>query len=171
MIISTAVENVLTVVTKAMPLCENAKDFIRHNLEELRDGHKVKLVTIGTLTDKQLEDINANRARQELEPIINEVVFIGHHLYKSRVINDGYTIDDVLDQISGAMEECSEVVKSLKMTGIENPNPRADRYGNRVIDRAVFECSARHPRPELFSVIPKGDAIKPKVPKPNKPSK
>jgi hypothetical protein len=25
----------------------------------------------------------------------------------------------------------------------------------------VLECSARYPRPELFSVVPKGDANKP----------
>jgi hypothetical protein len=46
-------------------------------------------------------------------------------------------------------------------TILENPYPRADRYGNTVKDRAILECSARHPKPELFSVIPKGDRIKP----------
>ncbi len=144
-----------------MPLIANARDNARLNLEQIRDGKKIKAVTIGELTAKQLEDINANRLIEGLPPIIAEVVFVGGHVYKSRISRDGYTIEDVLDQICGAMEDTSVVIKSLKMTEMENPTPRLDRYGNTVRDRAVFECSARHPRPELFSVIPKGDKIKP----------
>jgi len=30
-----------------------------------------------------------------------------------------------------------------------------------VLDRAIFECTQRKPRAELFSVIPKGDTRKP----------
>jgi len=144
-----------------MPLIANARDILRTNLEQIRDGKKAKTVAIGTLSDKQLAGINANRLVDGLPPIVAEVVFVGSHIYKSRIIGDGYTIEDVLDQISSAMEDISKVVKSLKMTGIENPNSRQDRYGNQVRDRAVFECSARHPRPELFSVMPKGDKTKP----------
>ena len=130
-------------------------------MEQIRDGQKPKLVVIGTLTANQLAEINANRHVQELPPIIGEVVFVGKHIYKSRVVQDGYTIEDVLDQIVSAMECVAVVVQTLKMTGMENPTPRLDRYGNHVRDRAVFECSARHPRPELLSVMPKGDTIKP----------
>jgi hypothetical protein len=32
-----------------------------------------------------------------------------------------------------------------------------------VKDLAVLECTAHHPRPELFSVMPKGDKNKPKM--------
>ena len=47
------------------------------------------------------------------------------------------------------------------MTVMQNRCPRQDRYGNCTIrDLAVFECTARHPRPELYSVIPKGDLQK-----------
>jgi hypothetical protein len=48
------------------------------------------------------------------------------------------------------------------MTLMESRSPRADRYGNAVLDRVVFECTARYPRPELYSVIPKRDFKKPK---------
>ena len=144
-----------------MPLLQNARELIRANLERIRDGKKVKAATIGRLTEKQLVDINSNRAVEQLPPIVAEVVFVGGHIYKSRVVQDGYTIEDVLDQISSAMDGASVAIKTLKMTGIENPNPRADRYGNKVNDRAIFECSTRHPRPELFGVIPKGDVIRP----------
>jgi len=144
-----------------MPLYANARDTLCANLREIQTGNKVKAVPIGTLTAAQLAAINVNRAAQGLNPIIAEVVFVGGHIYKSRVLRDGYTIEDVIDQISSAMDCDAEVLRTQKMTAMENPNPRADRYGNRVTDRVIFECSTRHPRPELFSVQPKGDFIKP----------
>jgi L-fucose mutarotase/ribose pyranase (RbsD/FucU family) len=89
------------------------------------------------------------------------VVFIGKHIYQNRIAKDGYTIEDVIDQITSAMHPDSLVLDTSKMTAMENPDLREDRYGNKVRDRAVFECTVRHPRPELFSVIPRGDLIKP----------
>lgn len=96
-----------------------------------------------------------------LGPIVGEVLFVGGHIHKRRIVDDGYSIEDVLDQISSAMESSSIVISSEYMTAMENPNPRADRYGNVVRDRAIFECSTRYPRPELFSITPKGDRNKP----------
>lgn len=144
-----------------MTLGSNAAVLIRENLEQIEAGRRAKLVEIGALTPKQLADINHHRTTQGLTPGHAEVVFIGRHIYQSRIAKDGYTIDDVLDQILNAMRSDSLVIETIKMTAMENPNLRADRYGNKVRDRAVFECSARHPRPELFSVIPRGDLIKP----------
>ncbi|MGC9994615.1 MAG: hypothetical protein ABSE79_04785 [Terriglobia bacterium] len=144
-----------------MPLYENARDVIRTNLGRIRNKNKVHIVPIGTLTPVQLATINAYRLKQGLRPIEEEVVFVGGHIYKSRIIGDGYTIEDVIDQISSAMDCAAIVLVGARMTTTENPNPRLDRYGNLVRDRAVFECSARHPLPELFSVVPKGDNIKP----------
>lgn len=142
----------------------DACELIRANLEGLQAGRKVRLVVIGTFTEQQLKDINQERQLGNYPPIDPEVVFIGSHAFRSRIVNDGYSIDDVVDQIASGMDRTSVVLKSLKMTAIENPNPRADRYGNSIHDRVVFECSVRHPRAELFSVIPKGDCIKPKRP-------
>jgi hypothetical protein len=81
---------------------------------------------------------------------------------KAGLSRDGYIIDDVIDQIASGMESAAVALKTPTMTAMENPAPRADRYGNSVRDRIVFECSAQHPRPELYSVVPKGDRIKPK---------
>ena len=145
-----------------MPLLLNARRIMRINLEKIRDNRHPNLIPVGTLTEDQLLGINAIRAAEEMPPIIEEVVFIGKHLYKSRIDEDGYTIEDVLDQIASAMESAALVVESLKMTGMENPNKRLDRYGNQVNDLVVFECHGRHPRPELYSVMPKGDSIKPR---------
>jgi hypothetical protein len=146
-----------------MPLYPKAVSLIRANLEAIRDGLKVKPVAIGRLTDDQTDAINRHRLAHNaaLPPIVAEVIFIGSHIYQSRVARDGYSIDDVIDQIASAMDSASGLVGSLPMQTIESPAPRTDRYGNRIHDRAVFECMSRQPRPELFSVVPKGDKIKP----------
>jgi hypothetical protein len=59
------------------------------------------------------------------------------------------------------MDAESELVGDLPMQAIENPRERLDRFGNMIHDRAIFGCMSRHPRPELFSVVPKGDKIRP----------
>ena len=147
-----------------MPLSEGAPALIRANLEQVQSGKRARLVVIGALTDSQLTAINDDRRAHGYPPIIAEVVFIGRHVHQSRIERDGYSVDDVIDQIGSAMEAAAVVLQTPAMTAMENPASRADRYGNAVRDRAIFECSARHPRPELFSVVPKGDRIKPKRP-------
>ena len=114
------------------------------------------------LTDTQLDAINDERRAHGYPPMVAEVVFIGPHVYESRILRDGYTIDDVNDQIASSMKATAVVIQTPTMTAMENPFLRADCYGNAVRDRVVFECSGRHPRPELYSVMPKGDRIKPK---------
>lgn len=144
-----------------MPLLLKARRIMRINLERIRDGRHPKRIVIGTLTQAQLAAVNARKLEQELPPIIEEVVFIGRHIYKSRVEKDGYSIEDVLDQIYSGMESDSTVVKNGSMTGMRNPTKRTDRYGNQINDVVVFECLRFHPQPELYGVIPKGDAIRP----------
>jgi hypothetical protein len=46
------------------------------------------------------------------------------HLYSSRIQRDGYTIDDVLDQIISGMDSAAVVLRSPTMTVIENPLQR-----------------------------------------------
>jgi hypothetical protein len=70
-------------------------------------------------------------------------------------------IEDVIEQIESAMDEASEVIANDYMTAIRNPVARADRLGNLVNDEAILECSRYRPNPDIFSVIPKGDRIKP----------
>ena len=91
--------------------------------------------------------------------MVAEVFFVGCHVYDSRVTRDGYTEDDVLQQIKASMAEESVLLVSQKMTVLQNPAKRADGYSRRVHDQAVLECSTRHPNPVLYSVIPKGDSI------------
>jgi hypothetical protein len=82
--------------------------------------------------------------------MIAEIVFIGSHVYRSRIERDGYSIDDVIDQITGAMDAAAVVLQTPTMTAMENPACRADRYGNSVRDRVVFECEPDIQGPNFF---------------------
>jgi hypothetical protein len=124
-------------------------------------GQKVRNVAIGALTEIQLAVINAKRIDDELPPIVAEALFVGGHVYRSRVIKDNYEIEDVIDQAESALSEFSEVLATPYLTALQNPVSRADRLGNQVYDRAILECTRYRPNPELFSVEPKGDLIKP----------
>ncbi len=90
-----------------------------------------------------------------------EVVFVGRHIYERRILFDGYSIDDVVLQIVSAMADSAVIRMSQKMTALQSTQKRSDGYGNDVTDEAVLECTGKYPRPELYSVIPKGDDIKP----------
>jgi hypothetical protein len=144
-----------------MPLYPNAKELIRKNLEALQVGERVPRVAIGRLTKAQIEAVNAQQAAQELPLSIDEVVFVGRHIHKRRILEECYTIEDVIDQTESALDEGSEVIATRYMTAIRNPAARADRLGNLVHDEAILECSRYRPNPEIFSVMPKGDKIKP----------
>jgi hypothetical protein len=145
-----------------MPLAPDALQLIRQNLEQLAKGERPKTITIGNLTPDQLVAINAYWEMYEFPPISGEMFFIGKHVYESRIVGDGYSIDDVLDQISSAFDPTALVINSQKMTAIKNPVKRGDRYGNWVNDEAVLECWRHNPRSQLFSVVPRGDRIKPR---------
>lgn len=145
-----------------MPLSQEGRLLVRANLEALQRGERASLVVVGTLTDAQVAGINSKRAAHGYPPITPEIVFIGQHVFNSRIAKDGYTIDDVLDQIASALDSSAVPLDTSPMTSLESVTLRKDDYGNLVRDRAVLECSSRRPRPELYSVIPKGDHNKPK---------
>lgn len=142
-----------------MPLAKGGLQLVRSNLEQIAQGRRVGAVVIGHLTERQLGDINRSRQLRAnpLLVVISEVLFIGQHIFNSRIARDGYTIDDALDQIASALDISASFLPTSRVAAIQNHIPRLDRYGSLVKDLAVFECTARHPRPELFSVILKGD--------------
>lgn len=145
-----------------MPLYENAKYLIRANLEECARGGRVRAVVIGHFTPAQHEAINTYRTAVNLPRLESpEIVLIGSHLYRSRVTRDGYTIDDVMLQIECALANTAIVLPTPKMTATRSVTLRVDGYGNNILDEAVYELTQRKPRAELFSVVPKGDKIKP----------
>jgi len=144
-----------------MPLHKGAAKLIRANLELCAKGKKPRPTKIGNLSKAQLAAINADRSQRGFPPIDAEVIFIGTHIHRSRCEGNGYTIEEVIEQITSAMDESSVVQVTRRMTAMRNPAHRNDAYGNQVHDEVIFECTARHPHPELFSVIPLGDRIKP----------
>lgn len=146
----------------AMPLFDNAKYLIRANLEEVARGGRARAVVVGSFSTQQFAMLNKLKESAGL-PLLEspEIVFIGSHVYKSRVDRDGYTIDDVMLQIEGALAASALVQSTSRMTAIKSTVRRKDGYGNEVLDEAVFELTQRKPRAELYSVIPKGDHIKP----------
>ena len=144
-----------------MALYLDALTLIRINLNIIASGQKAKAVDIGCFTPVQFEEINNLRVKKQL-PLLEspEIVFIGSHLYKSRVVNDGYTIEDVLAQISSVFLAKSSIIHTNNMTCLKSTVRREDSYGNRVLDEAIFEMTQRKPKAELYSVIPKGDYLK-----------
>jgi hypothetical protein len=144
-----------------LPLYPDAKAQIIANLQVIATGGRASLIAIGMFTEQQFDDINAVRRGLNLHEIESqEIVFIGRHIYASRS-KDGYSIDDIVVQIESALSSASLVFANPRMTALNNLQARADGYGNQVYDRAIFECTQRKPRAELFSVIPKGDNHKP----------
>jgi hypothetical protein len=145
-----------------MPLRENAAALIRTNLEQLLAGERPKRVEIGELDDERFAEINEFRLENGIFRLTEKkLVFIGRHVYDSRLVQDGYSVEDVLDQIASAVQPCSILKLTETGTALQNPNKRADRYGNLVNDRVIFECSTCRPWIQLWSVIPIGDKNKP----------
>lgn len=119
------------------------------------------MIVIGYFTEIQFAAINASRAAMELHLLEqNEILFMGRHLHASRS-KDGYHIEDIVTQLVNALSIDAVAHLDTFVSYTQNPNARDDGYGNQVNDRAVFEMTARKPRAELYSVMPKGDNIKP----------
>ncbi len=146
-----------------MPTYPGAASAVRANLMLIAAGQKAPPQIVGYFTEDQFKAINAERTGRNLPPIESkDIVYVGRHHYKRRCMEDGYSIDDLIDQVVSALNAGAEVKASPKMTTMRIPIPRADNYKNMVMDEAVFECTTHKPHAELYSVIPKGDTNKPK---------
>ncbi|MGO6905639.1 hypothetical protein ACCS96_36425 [Rhizobium ruizarguesonis] len=144
-----------------LPLYDNAEHTIREMLSKLSFGDRVPMTAIGHFTAVQYAEINLMRDGLNLHRLEhNEILFVGRHALSSRS-KDGYTIDDIVAQICSALSADSVPILGPKMTCIQNPIHRSDGYGNSINDKGVFEMTARKPKAELLSVIPKGDNNKP----------
>jgi hypothetical protein len=139
-----------------VPLFADGLKKIRSNLLQIEAGERPKLVKIGVFTKTQLQLINERRLEDELLPIEGVILFRGRHLYDSRCAEDGYSIEEVVEQIQSALDKDS-VVDCERGTALISPKDRIDKAGNVIRDEAVFECTQKHPSPELWSVIPRGD--------------
>lgn len=144
-----------------LPLYEGMEVTLRIHLERIASGDRVPVIAIGHFTEVQFAAINEGRAALDLHVLEqNEILFMGRHLHKSRA-NDGYQIEDIVRQIMSALSVEALAHINTFVSYTQNPSAREDGFGNQVYDRAVFEMTARKPRAELFSVMPKGDLKKP----------
>jgi hypothetical protein len=109
---------------QTMPLFNEAFALIRANLDQLQKGYRPRIVLVGALTEVQREAINQERKSHGHSLVGGEVVFLGRHIYEGRVVRDGYTIDDVIDQIASAMDFAAVVRQATALTTMENPYPR-----------------------------------------------
>jgi hypothetical protein len=147
-----------------MGLNQDAKNLIRSNLElaakwfalERTARPRQPIVRIGGLSEAQLTTINLQRLEEELPPVVAEVLFDGRHMYESRCLEDGYTIDEVIEMISVVFNDEAHVAPGW-ITVLISPTTRMNNAGKSVRDEAVFECHGKLPHPELRTVIPRGD--------------
>ncbi len=144
-----------------MPLYDDACERIRRQLEQIADGRRVPVIEIGYLTFQQLQHVRELRQTVGLPDVAcPTIVYVGRHHYESRS-RQGYTVDDMVRQISVCMNASAEVLLTRGMTILRAGAVRDDGYGNWVRDDGVFEMTHRKPKIELFSVIPRGDLISP----------
>jgi hypothetical protein len=147
-----------------MGLNQDAESLIRSNLElaatwfalERTARPRQPIVRIGELSEAQLTKINQQRQQEELPPVVAAVLFDGRHLYESRCIEDGYTIDEVIEMVFVAFNDGAHVAPGWS-TVLVSPEARVNNAGKSIRDEAVFECHGRLPHPELRTVIPRGD--------------
>ena len=147
-----------------MGLNQDAENLIRSNLElaakwfslERTARPRQPIVQIGELSEAQLITINQQRQEEELPPVVASVLFDGRHMYQSRCIEDGYTVDEVIEMTSLAFNDGAHVAPGWS-TVLVSPKTRVNNAGRSIRDEAVFECHGRLPHPELRTVIPMGD--------------
>ncbi|MGH8040330.1 MAG: hypothetical protein ACREPD_21655 [Stenotrophomonas sp.] len=145
-----------------MPLYHDAPKLILEQLHRIAEGQRVCIVEIGELTDQQFDDlVRQKMALGQESPASRKLVFLGKHHYDSRVRKDGYMPCDLVRQLEAALASTSIIETHRHMTAVVSAIDRDDGYGNKVRDRAILELQARKPRAEVYSVIPKGDLIRP----------
>jgi hypothetical protein len=146
-----------------LPLYADGLRKIRRNLTQVQSGVRPWVAKIGFFTPEQLIQINEARVSMGFPALLPEILFHGTHLYNSRCVGNGYSIDQVLEQIQSALSDAAVVDSSRSSLVLYNPNKRMNQDGMLVTDRAVFECTGRYPYADLYSVVPEGDGrVKPR---------
>jgi hypothetical protein len=149
-----------------MPLYAGATTIISAQLDDILRGVRVSLISVGVLTDSQLRQINFGRTKLGLPEVEStELVYLGRHHFESRSAQ-GYSCADMVQQLEWALSDHAVPFVVPRGTTLQSGVARPDGYGNMVRDQAVLDVTARKPRIEVFSVIPKGDRISPKTTKP-----
>ncbi len=119
-----------------MPLNPNEKQLIRKNLKKARNGKKTYPVAIGNLTDQQLSDLTQCGV-SEHGAHDGRIMFTGQHIHDRRVVVDGYSSVDVIDQIKNAISPRFCDTGYSKNDGSPECAKSEDGYGNTVRDEVM----------------------------------
>lgn len=137
-----------------------ALDKARELLTALSRGEKAAPIDLATLTAKQLADMNAARKAKGLTEFkAPDAVYTGKHHFNSRSA-DGYSIDEMASQLASSLDDTSRVAMTAKGVELRAAAPRVNEFGVPVRDAAIM-MEGRGGRPEVFSVIPRGDGLVP----------
>ncbi len=112
---------------------------------------------VGAFTPEQLAAINELRKSEGHPPLGAVIVCNGKHLYDSRCVKDGYSIDEVIAQTEIAFNLAKHVSRDRWATVIHSDEQPPNDRGHRITYEVVFECTAKYPNASIFSVIPRGD--------------
>ena len=121
-----------------MGLNQDAEHLIRSNLElaakwfalQPTSRPRQPIVPIGELSEAQLITINQQRQEEELPPVMAAVLFDGRHMYESRCIEDGYTIDEVIEMVCFAFNDAARVAPGWS-TVLISPTTRVNKTGKK----------------------------------------
>jgi hypothetical protein len=122
-----------------LPLFADGLKKVRRNLIDAKSGTKPGLVRIGVFTLEQLTIINEARRERNFQPIDQVIVFLGKHLYESRCLPDGYTMEDVLDKVASALSEFS-IAGHTRSATLSNPNERLDILRRNYYSTLCLRC-------------------------------
>lgn len=144
-----------------MPLFADGLKRIRRSLERVAAGQPSWYEKVGKLSPDELTVINTIRAAEGHPPISGRIVCNGKHLYDSRCVKDGYSIDEVIAQTEMAFNLATRPAREGWATLLKSEQQPPNAAGYRITYEIVFECSSKHPDASLFSVIPRGDGRSP----------
>lgn len=145
-----------------MPFYHHKKEELHSQIKSLINGDRVPVIEIGYLTQEQHDAINQGRSALDYPPLESpKILYLGKHHVGSRHGKDGYNADDILEQIMHILDTEVDIPITPRQTKMVSKTSRLDAYGNTIIDTGILELMSRRPKAELYSVIPKGDNIKP----------
>jgi hypothetical protein len=140
-----------------VPLFADGLKKIRRSLERVANGQIPWVEKIGILTEDQLNALNKLREADGYQLLSAVVVCNGKHLYDSRCVKDGYSIDEVLALVEAAFDLVRHASRDRWGTILVSDEQPPNDQGHRITYEMVFECTSKYPKPSLFSVIPRND--------------
>ena len=131
-----------------LPLYENAVALIRANLETIQsDGRPLRCHLQAYASAACLFNQHRWEHNAELPAIEAEVLFIGQHVYNSRIKGDNYT-STTLCRIVSSMSEASAIIGNLPTGFFKIPFRESTGWGRSIV--SLFSSADKHPGRSFF---------------------